>query len=66
MVGPPDGYTPDASTARARPKKRSAKVLADPSKQIVDSHPSRKAIIKLAKGRNTNDKDSSIHLRYDI
>lgn len=66
VVGPPDGYTPDDTDARARPKKRSAKVLANPAKQVVDSHPSRKAIIKLAKGRNTKDKDSSIHLRYDI
>lgn len=67
VVGPPDGYSPqDTGITRARPKKRSAKVLADPSKQVVETHPSRKAIIKLAKGHTTKDKDSSIHLRYDI
>lgn len=60
VVGPPTGYTPSATPdiARARLKKRTPK--------FIDPHPSRKAILKLAKGHTTKDKDSSIHLRYDI
>ena len=47
------------------PKKRK-KVHANPAKQVTESNPSRKAILKLARGHNTHDKDSSIHLRYDL
>ena len=66
IVGPPSGYVPD-SVSRTRTKKKEARA-ARPKPTFVDPHPSRKAILKLAKGHTTkgNDNNSSIHLRYDI
>lgn len=68
VVDQPTGYTGDT---RARGKKgpggnKRNKIRTNPSKQIVESAPTRKAITKLARGHKTHDVDSSIHLRYDI
>lgn len=41
-------------------------IRANLAKQVKESAPSRKAIYKAARGHNTHDVDSSIHLREDF